>query len=398
MGKLIDLAVPVYSISNIESIELAEDGQPARQWSHLFTAGEWFNVRHGRVPITTDDLKIIHDNFKNGRHPQSPVECPVDYEHLSTQPNRKPGDGEAAGWFKDLQLRANGSQLWGLIEWIDEAADKIRKKKYRFLSPTFHPNFVAHGEAKIGPTLVGAALTNYPTMPLEALTCSLDPTIATIVPPESVVRDANMKTFKVKNTKGEDVEISLDALNSVDVKELSTIPAVDAAIKAAAKPPEGAKVITVDEWQTMSTQMSTLSSTVNQQQAKIDDLTTQNTAYKTAAIEAEIGVLMSQGRILPSEKDGFIALAQKDRALYDQFMTARKAAPPLINLNQSFGHGNSGGGTGNAGTGALAQFNDKVSAHRAANPNKSFADCLRDVASENRELADLARQEESVRL
>lgn len=157
----------------------AEKADPI--WLQVAAVGEWFNVRHGEIPITLDDLKAMYRNFKTGEYPPKPQELPVDYEHLSVKPDRKPGDGIASGWFKDLDLRDDGRELWALIDWTDPAREKIRNKEYKGFSPVIHPNWTTHGKKEIGPTLLGGAITNYQTIPSCVLTCSLDPASTTSV-------------------------------------------------------------------------------------------------------------------------------------------------------------------------------------------------------------------------
>lgn len=166
-GGNFNFLVPVGAV-NLD----AQDGV----WIPVAEVGEWYNPRHGNVPITKEHLRVMLANYKNRRHPLRDVQLPVDYDHLSTQPNKKPGDGEAAGWFTDLELRADGAELWGRVDWTDEAKEKIKAKKYKYFSPTFNPNWHAldNGDS-IGTALIGGALTNYPTLPGCVITCSIEP-------------------------------------------------------------------------------------------------------------------------------------------------------------------------------------------------------------------------------
>jgi hypothetical protein len=84
---------------------------------------------------------------------------------------KKPGDGVAAGWLKAVELRANGDELWGEVEWTPEAADLIRKRAYKFVSPSFVKDHVHKDGTKIGTTLLAAAITNHPFLEgMKALT------------------------------------------------------------------------------------------------------------------------------------------------------------------------------------------------------------------------------------
>jgi hypothetical protein len=63
---------------------------------------------------------------------------------------------------KKLELREGGDELWAQVEWTDDGADRIRKKEYRFISPSFIKDHVHKDGTKIGTTLLAAAITNHP--------------------------------------------------------------------------------------------------------------------------------------------------------------------------------------------------------------------------------------------
>jgi len=57
------------------------------------------------------------------------VDIPVDYEHQTLQNVQAP----AAGWITELTLKSNG--VYATVEWTDKAAQYIKEKEYRYLSP-----------------------------------------------------------------------------------------------------------------------------------------------------------------------------------------------------------------------------------------------------------------------
>src|SRR4051812_42232605 len=71
------------------------DASP-RSWIQLARTGSFVSQRYGAFLITKSDLRQMFDNFKNVT-PIAPTELPVDFDHLSIEP-QKPGDGKAAGW------------------------------------------------------------------------------------------------------------------------------------------------------------------------------------------------------------------------------------------------------------------------------------------------------------
>jgi hypothetical protein len=136
------------------------DGQAPACWVQLAKTGQWKHAAYGDLIITTQDLSEMHHNFHHVT-PMAPTRLVVDYEHLSERPTL-PEHGQASGWLLDVQLRQNGNELWGLVEWTAEAADAIRKKKYQFISPTFAKRYTHKDGRQIGTTLRSAAITNHP--------------------------------------------------------------------------------------------------------------------------------------------------------------------------------------------------------------------------------------------
>jgi hypothetical protein len=142
-------------------LSLADADKSARRsWIQLARTGSFTSSRYGKFSITKDDLSSMLHNFKNIT-PKEPTELPVDWDHLSMDP-KKPGDGAAAGWFKDLELRGDGEELWGEVEWTPKAAESIRNREYKFVSPSFVKDHTHKDGTKIGTTLLAAAITNHP--------------------------------------------------------------------------------------------------------------------------------------------------------------------------------------------------------------------------------------------
>jgi phage I-like protein len=135
-------------------------GGAPRSFVQLARTGAFQSSRYGKFSITRDDLRQMLHNFKHVT-PQPPTELPIDFDHLSMDPQR-PGDGIAAGWLKQVELRADGDELWGEVEWTPEAAGFIKNRAYRFISPSFVKDYTHKDGTKIGTTLLAAALTNHP--------------------------------------------------------------------------------------------------------------------------------------------------------------------------------------------------------------------------------------------
>jgi hypothetical protein len=159
----------ILSWPTLLSAAAAEKDTAPRTWIQIARTGSFTSNRYGRFSITKDDLAQMLHNFRYVT-PKAPTELPVDVDHLSMSPH-KPGDGIAAGWMKQLELRASGDELWAEVEWTPQGAEWIAKKEYRFISPSFVKDHTHKDGRKIGTTLLAAAICNHPFLEgMKALT------------------------------------------------------------------------------------------------------------------------------------------------------------------------------------------------------------------------------------
>ena len=79
------------------------------------------------VNVVKSDLKSMIKNFSDGVRG---IDLMLDYSHESEK--------EAAAWFEDLYLSDDGKELWAKVDWTDDGADSVRKKKYRYISADFN--------------------------------------------------------------------------------------------------------------------------------------------------------------------------------------------------------------------------------------------------------------------
>ncbi len=136
--------------------EMAPPDATGRQWVHLLPSG---------AIICRDGRRF------SMRHPAAIVEAfrerdaglPVDFEHATEKPAADGKAVPAAGWITQLATRENG--VWGLIEWTASAAQMIRDRAYRYISPAFM--FAPKNGEIIA--LKSAGLVHHPAMRLTAL-------------------------------------------------------------------------------------------------------------------------------------------------------------------------------------------------------------------------------------
>jgi phage I-like protein/cation transport regulator ChaB len=125
----------------------------------VLRTGTFYHPGYGKFTITPEDLLNMIANFGTVR-PKPPTEMVVDFEHLSAA---EPAQvSPAAGWVKAL-TRKSPDTLFATVEWTAEAADMIRNRQYRYISPEFTMDYTdKESGKKAGPTLIAVALTNRP--------------------------------------------------------------------------------------------------------------------------------------------------------------------------------------------------------------------------------------------
>jgi len=143
---------------------LPADGS-APEWIEILPLGD-FSTRtgDGRGPFHADGAKVIAATKAKGLDRG----LPIDYDHRTYVAD----DSRAAGWIRELQVRAN--KLWARVDWTPAATAAIARKEYRFISPVFkcQPDDPAAGADEISGEVLylrGAALTNDPALSMTEL-------------------------------------------------------------------------------------------------------------------------------------------------------------------------------------------------------------------------------------
>lgn len=137
--------------------QLAAADQTAPKEIMLFPAGSQIVARDGRK-WTLNNAQLILDAFAANKGPLA-----IDYEHAQAH---KAPTGElapAAGWITALDYR-EGEGLFAAVEWTEKAAEMIKTKEYRFISPEFYTD-----KKKNVIEIAGAGLVNRPAIPMPAL-------------------------------------------------------------------------------------------------------------------------------------------------------------------------------------------------------------------------------------
>ena len=123
------------------------------EWVELIPAGE-FSAVDGRGPFLNQDP----DNIVAASIAKMPeVGLVLDYDHSTDLAAPEGRPAPAAGWLK--QFKVENGAIFARIEWTADAAEAVKEKKYRYVSPVFE-----HSKNGTVERILRAALTNNPAL------------------------------------------------------------------------------------------------------------------------------------------------------------------------------------------------------------------------------------------
>ena len=303
-------------LANIATCAIELNGEPP-EWVQLMPLGH-IKANDGRRYLLDHAKKVVAASV------QRFMPLVIDYEHQTdlAEENGKPAP--ASGWMNEMEVRADG--IWARVEWTERAADMIRAREYRFLSPTFtHAKTAPHSVQLI----LRAALTNHPALELKALASTQD-------------GDTQMDEFlkALAKTLGLAEDATEDQLMAAIAKSLASSTALAAIVTQArtdlglAEDADGKAIASAIG--DLKTSVATASSggepdpaqyvpiaQLNALTQQVAKLTSDNAA--TAASTA-VEKAMTDGKVPPAMKDWAMNYAKQD---LDGF-TAYCAAQPAI--------------------------------------------------------------------
>lgn len=109
----------------------------------------WVRSQKGDFLVDDESAELIRRHFKERR-----VDAVIDYEHQTLHDVQAP----AGGWIKDIYRGADA--LMAKVEWTRKAAEYLKNREYRYLSPVV---LVRNRDHK-AVSLHSAALTNTPAI------------------------------------------------------------------------------------------------------------------------------------------------------------------------------------------------------------------------------------------
>lgn len=139
----------------IFNTDLASQSDSAPEWVELFPTGPAIRARDGRSWTLYPQTVIAAFNANN-------APLPMDWEHAQAHLAPKGQEAPAAGWITEVKERAGA--VWGRVEWVAKAAQQIKDRSYRFVSPDFQ-----YRKDGVITRLNGAALVNRPALEMTAL-------------------------------------------------------------------------------------------------------------------------------------------------------------------------------------------------------------------------------------
>lgn len=142
----------VLYLVDLNSISFSENENSG--WIHALPIGTYQHPIFGKMKITAEKVRAFADNIKVKVRGIDPS---INYLHGVNN-----GDGEAAGWVKSADARTDG--LWLFVEWVSEAAQKIKEKKFRYFSAEYQDKWTDPQGKTHENVFFGGALTNRPYM------------------------------------------------------------------------------------------------------------------------------------------------------------------------------------------------------------------------------------------
>jgi phage I-like protein len=135
--------------SDLTAITLDEGSN--KGWVQALKPGNFKHPIFGEIDINAMRMMRFADHANRGVRG---IAMDIDYDHKAQRM-------DAAGWVVQTEARPDG--VWYLVEWTDEAAEKIRKKQYKYFSAEFADEWT-HPETSVTyeDVLFGGGLTNRP--------------------------------------------------------------------------------------------------------------------------------------------------------------------------------------------------------------------------------------------
>lgn len=187
----------------ITEIFLSEENKELPEYIQVIRIGKFKDYWTGDFEVSKQMLKEMYNNYNDKARG---IDLAVDIAHMNQL--------EAAGWFKELQLRNNDEELWAKIDWTELGIEKISKKLFRYISAEFDTQYRDNESGKVwGCCLLGAALTNRPFVKGMSPTTNLA---------EEKVMEEKVKKLEESNVKlSEEIKVLNETIKSLSDEKVS---------------------------------------------------------------------------------------------------------------------------------------------------------------------------------
>ncbi len=268
----------------------------APEWIELIPAGE-FRGRDGRGPYRLSDPERV---IAATRAMQMDAGQPIDYDHATDLGAPAGRPAPAAGWIRELGVRAGA--LWGRVEWTKHGAAALATREYRYVSPVFE-----HDDKGAVVRLVRAALTNNPNLYLKAI----------------AAREQGGETEAAARDGGEPPRDERSALCAMlglaaEASGAEVVGAVRGLIaatgEASEKGDDRARYVSISHYERTATELNTLRAERAQERA-----------------ERAVSEALRAGKIVPAQREWAIDYCCADHEGFERF-AARQPALTLSDL------------------------------------------------------------------
>lgn len=271
-------------------------GTSAPAWIMVMPAGPALAATDGRKWTLTDPAAVASASMAAG------LDLPIDWEHAQDARAPEGHRADAAGWITALEARDGA--IWAQVTWTDEGAASVASRGYRYISPAFLHD--KDGERCIR-KIIGAGLVNRPAFPMPALAREDDP----------IQDDATPKETDMDKDILEALGLPADATKAQALTAIATARSELSTARTAADTPP------VERFMPRADYDQVLARATAAEQALKDRDDTEAKARVEALVEDGV----KAGKIAPSSRAHYLALASKDFASVEALL---KTAPAIV--------------------------------------------------------------------
>ncbi len=290
----------------------------------LFPFG-WFEAqdgRGGRWYVGDKNGYALADNINN-----TAIDLMIDYEHQTLYIKDNGKGNPAAGWITKVEY-ISGEGLFADVRWTPQATQEIKDGVYRYLSPMFLTD-----SSGMVIKVLNAALTNRPALHNLQEVVAMSSQFAKFLTPEEEnpkMKELLIKLFSLSaNATDEQITEKLTALSAAkgdspvalsDVyAELAKEKGNVVALSAKVNNPDPAKYVALSDLQAVQSELNGLKQQMNDKER-----------------DALIQVALSDGRLLPAQKEWAESLGKQNLVALSDFL--KTVTPnPALNGTQSGG-------------------------------------------------------------